>query len=235
MNISRGQSLSGKRFPIIDKKTLFQNGIFCHFKFCNNRKNNFCFRSRERFSFCCQNKSVFCFDVFLLAKQAHKNFCLLFLLLFQVCSCSSHSAHSHKLLLFHLESFLNSTKNTISGSKIKRNPRFLYKCFFLSKNACSLRTSEYLDKPSHFALTILRPGKSKREAKKQMSLCKPLFDMWLISSYLIFQSKETRFKVFLKAFKAFFFKAKKRQTGIYFTEKGPRSKQLYDLPLIHLI
>ena len=46
---------------------------------------------------------------------------------------ASHSVQSHKLLLFHLESFLNSTKNTISGLEIKRNPRFLISVFFLLK------------------------------------------------------------------------------------------------------
>ena len=76
---------------------------------------------------------------------------------------ASHSAHSHKLLLFHLKSFFYTTKNNISGSKIKINPCFFI-CtyvFFLSKNACSLRTSEYVDKPPHFALkrvcTLLGP------------------------------------------------------------------------------
>ena len=135
INISRGQSLSGKKFPIIDeKKITFQNGIFRHFKSCNNRRNFFCFRSRERFSFCCQNKSVFCFDVFLLAKQAHEISAYYFFS-FSRSAHASHSAQSHKLLLFHLESFLNSTKNTISGSKIKRNPRFLI-CVFFSVKKC---------------------------------------------------------------------------------------------------
>ena len=99
---------------------------------------------------------MFCFDVFLLAKQAHEISAYYFFS-FSRSAHASHSAQSHKLLLFHLESFLNSTKNTISGSKIKRNPRFLMcVCFFLSKNA-SVWTSEYVDKPLHFALTILRP------------------------------------------------------------------------------
>ena len=97
---------------------------------------------------------------------------------------ASHSAHSHKLLLFHLKSFFYTTKNTISGSKIKRNPCFFI-CtyvFFLSKNACSLRTSEYVDKPPHFALNrvcmLLGPLKILPifffQQKKPMSLCKSL-------------------------------------------------------------
>ena len=105
-----------------------------------------------------------------------------------------------------------------------------YKCFFLSKNACSLRTSECIEKPPHFALTILRPEASLYasrtfwkyfshlffSAKKPIRFCNPPYNRVKLVPIWYFKVKKQDLKCFLKAFRA-----KKRQIGRHFTKKVP--------------